>query len=83
MIKNSARGDLRKLRDAGLRSRFEDLVTTLRHDPYQPSDHFEKLRPRSARRYSRRLNYQHQLVYTVDDAARTVTILAAWSHYET
>jgi Txe/YoeB family toxin of toxin-antitoxin system len=77
LVKNSAKGDLRKLRDAGLRPRFESLLATLREDPYRPTDHFKKLQPPSAGRYSRRLNYQHRLVYVIDDAARTVTILAA------
>jgi Txe/YoeB family toxin of toxin-antitoxin system len=82
VIKNSAKADLRKLRDSGLRQRFEKLVATLRQDPYRPSDYFKKLEPSSAGRYSRRINYQHRLVYRIDHATRTVTILAAWSHYE-
>jgi Txe/YoeB family toxin of Txe-Axe toxin-antitoxin module len=57
LVKNSAKADLRKLRDSGLRTRFETIVSTLRQDPYSPTDRFKKLQPLSAQRYSRRINY--------------------------
>ena len=82
VIKNSAKPDLKKLSQSNLRAQFERIVDTLRADPYRPTDSFEKLQPPSARFYSRRLNAQHRVVYTVDNEAKLVTILAAWSHYE-
>jgi len=82
VIKNSAKPDLKKLKQSHLRTRFDQIVETLRDDPYKPTDSLEKLQPPSARFYSRRLNAQHRVVYTVDNDARVVTILSAWSHYE-
>ena len=82
VIKNSAKPDLKKLMQSRLQGRFEQVVATLHTDPYDPSDSFEELQPPSARFYSRRLNGQHRVVYTVDEATKTVTILAAWSHYQ-
>ena len=81
-IKNSARPDLKKLRDSRLRDRFEQIAATLKTDPFAPTDSFEKLHPLGSRLYSRRLNSQHRVVYRIDEAARVVTIYSAWSHYE-
>lgn len=81
VIKNSAKPDLKKLSHSHLRARFEEIVATLRTDPYAPTDSLEKLQP-NARFYSRRLNAQHRVVCTIDNDTRTVTILSAWSHYE-
>jgi Txe/YoeB family toxin of toxin-antitoxin system len=81
VIKNSAKADLRKIKQSNLRSRFEEIVETLKNDPYAPTDQFEKLVPYSEGRYSRRLNYQHRVVYKVDDNVKEVQIFAAWSHY--
>jgi len=82
VIKNSAKSDLKKLRQSHLRARFEKIVGTLRTDPYMPTDSFEKLQPPSARFFSRRLSGQHRVVYTIDEQAKTVTIYSAWSHYQ-
>ncbi|MCL2653776.1 MAG: Txe/YoeB family addiction module toxin [Propionibacteriaceae bacterium] len=83
VIKNSAKPDLAKLKQhQHLRDRFDQVIATLKHNPYAPTDRFEKFQPPSARFYSRRLNGQHRVIYTVDDITRTVTIYAAWSHYE-
>jgi len=83
MIKNSAKPDLGKLKRSHLQERFEHITATLKQNPYAPTDSFEKLQPPSARFYSRRLNGQHRVVYTVDESTKTVTIYSAWSHYDT
>ncbi|MDR0459771.1 MAG: Txe/YoeB family addiction module toxin [Coriobacteriales bacterium] len=82
VIKNSAKADLRKIKQSKLKERFLQIVETLRTDPYAPSDQFEKLVPYNEGRYSRRLSYQHRIVYKVDENAKKVQIYAAWSHYE-
>jgi Txe/YoeB family toxin of toxin-antitoxin system len=81
-IKNSAKGDLRRLKASRLQARFLAIVDTLKADPFRPTDKFEKLRPHSQGFYSRRLNHQHRVVYRVDTEARIVTIYSAWTHYE-
>jgi Txe/YoeB family toxin of toxin-antitoxin system len=73
---------LKKLKRSNLQSRFEEIVETLKEDPYKPTDSFEKLVPYSAKRYSRRINTQHRVVYRVDDDENVVDIYSAWSHYE-
>lgn len=81
-IKNSAKGDLKKLFRSNLRDQFESVVSTLKKDPYASTQSFEKLQPRHEGRYSRRLNRQHRVVYTVSEETKEVFIYSAWTHYE-
>ncbi|HDB3129687.1 TPA: Txe/YoeB family addiction module toxin [Staphylococcus aureus] len=81
-IKNSAKSDLKKLKRSHLKEQFIEIGETLKNDPYKSSQSFEKLEPKSLKRYSRRINHQHRVVYTVDDQNKEVLILATWSHYE-
>lgn len=76
-IKNSAKSDLRKIKHSYLKKSFLEIVETLKNDPYKITQSFEKLE-----RYSRRINHQHRVVYTVDDRNKEVLILSAWSHYD-
>lgn len=82
MIKNSAKGDLKKVKRSHLQKRFEEIIEILKKDPRQQSLGFEKLQPPEDRHYSRRLNIQHRVVYTIDDENKVVKIFSAWSHYE-
>lgn len=81
-IKNSAKSDLKKLKRSHLTEQFIEIMETLKSNPYEASQSFEKLEPKNLKRYSRRINHQHRVVYTVDDQNKEVLILAAWSHYE-
>jgi len=81
-IKNSAKSDLKKIKHSQLKSQFLKIVETLKEDPYSPSQSFEKLQPKHLARYSRRINHQHRVVYTIDEDNKEVFILSAWSHYE-
>ncbi|WP_145243428.1 MULTISPECIES: Txe/YoeB family addiction module toxin [Staphylococcus] len=81
-IKNSAKIDLKKLKRSRLQDQFLQIIKILKDDPYQQSQSFEKLQPKHLGRYSRRINNQHRVVYTVDEENKEIFILAAWSHYE-
>ncbi|MFC6182092.1 Txe/YoeB family addiction module toxin [Lactiplantibacillus daowaiensis] len=80
-IKNSAKSDLRKIKQSNLIKNFKDIVDQLKLDPYFPNQRLEKLMPPGAGKYSRRLNIHHRVVYTVDDKAQIVRIYSAWDHY--
>ena len=82
LIKNSAKPDLKKIRESNLKNSFEKILKTLEEDPYKKSDHFEPLQPKHEGYYSRRINLKHRVVYKIDDTTKTVTIYAAWSHYQ-
>ncbi|WP_125578897.1 Txe/YoeB family addiction module toxin, partial [Lapidilactobacillus mulanensis] len=69
-------------RSIALNAQFMTIVSTLRQDPFTPTQSFEKLTPPAAGKYSRRLNSQHRIVYSVDKINHEIKILSAWSHYE-
>lgn len=82
LIKNTAKKDLKKIKQSQLKSQFVEIINILKIDPYHPSHSFEKLQPKHLGRYSRRINHQHRIVYTVDETKKQVYIYSAWSHYE-
>ena len=82
VIKNSAKKDLKKIKQSYLIKNFNEVVQALKEDPFAPTQSFEKLQPRSAAFYSRRINQQHRMVYKVDEDERRVEIYSAWTHYE-
>ena len=81
-IKSSAKGDLKKVLRSSLRQSFEEIQSVLESNPYEPIQSFEKLTPPAAGYYSRRINGQHRVVYTIDKANKIVEIYSCWAHYE-
>lgn len=81
-IKNSAKTDLKKLKTSNLQSNFDEIIQTLKQNPFSPTQSFEKLLPKSSGLYSRRINRQHRVVYTVNEDLKQVEIYSAWTHYE-
>ena len=43
---------------------------------------YEKLVGELAGLYSRRINFRHRLVYSVDDKEEIIVVRSMWSHYE-
>lgn len=76
-----AQQDSLKLALAGLKGKAEKLLTILAENPYQSPPRFEKLKGTSTPVYSRRINFQHRLVYQVFENERVVKILRMWTHY--
>ncbi|UBH09719.1 Txe/YoeB family addiction module toxin [Macrococcus armenti] len=58
------------------------MIKQLKENPYKNNHSFEKLIPPIKGFYSRRLNVQHRVVYTVNDEDKIVTIHLAYRHYE-
>lgn len=77
-----AQKDAKKLAAAGLKDKAEDLLAVLAADPFQNPPPYEKLVGDLAGAYSRRINFQHRLVYEVFSKERVVRVLRMWSHYE-
>ena len=69
----------KKLAAAGLKSRAQELLTTLAIDPFQNPPPFEKLVGDLAGAHSRRINTQHRLVFEVFVPERVVRVLRMWS----
>jgi Txe/YoeB family toxin of toxin-antitoxin system len=74
--------DAVKLKRAGLWKKAEKLLAIIEHDPFQNPPPFEKLIGDLAGAYSRRINIQHRLVYTVFEEKKIVRVLRMWTHYE-
>lgn len=73
---------IKLLKQAGLKEKTCQVLELLKLNPRQTPPPYEKLMGDMYGFYSRRINYQHRLVYDVDDDAHTVKILSMWSHYE-
>ena len=77
-----AQKDARTLASSGLKTKAQQLLTTLQSDPWQTSPPFERLVGDLSGAYSRRVNIQHRLVYQVLETEKAVKILRLWAHYE-
>ncbi len=74
--------DAVKLKRPDLWKKAEELLSILEENPFQNPPPFEKLIGDLQGIYSRRINIQHRLTYTVFEETRTVRILRMWTHYE-
>lgn len=77
-----AQKDARKLASSGLKPKAQELLETLRKDPFANSPPCEKLIGDLSGAYSRRINIQHRLVYQVLEKEHVVKVLRLWTHYE-
>ena len=60
----------------------QEIIELLKVDPYKNPPPYEKLVGDLTGCFSRRINIQHRLVYTVDEDKKEALIHSAWSHYE-
>lgn len=74
--------DIPKLKSAKLDKKTKALIDLIRENPYQNPPPYEKLVGDLQGAYSRRINIQHRLVYSVEEETKTVKIISMWSHYE-
>jgi toxin YoeB len=77
-----ARKDAKRLSASGLRGRAEQLLAILKENPFQTPPPYEVLLGDLKGALSRRLSYQHRLVYQVIEESRTVKVIRMWTHYE-
>lgn len=77
-----AQKDAKKLANAGLKPKAEELLAILKQNPYENPPSYEKLKGDLQGAYSRRINLQHRLVYEVLEKEGVVKILSMWTHYE-
>ena len=74
--------DRQRIARSNLEPRVRALLDVIAHDPFQNPPPYEKLVGDLTGAYSRRINIQHRLVYSVDTQANVVRILRMWTHYE-
>ena len=78
----TAQKDAKKIKQAGLQSRVENLLTVLKDNPFQNPPSYEKLVGDLSGAYSRRINIQHRLAYQVPAKEKIVKVIRMWTHYE-
>ena len=74
--------DRKLIAQAGLEKRTKARLAVLAENPFQSPPPYEKLVGDLAGFYSRRINVQHRLVYSVHDKEKVVKVLRLWTHYE-
>ena len=77
-----AKKDAKKLKAAGLKPQAEELLALLAEDPWRTPPPCHRLVGDLAGALSRRISYQHRLVYQVLPDEGVVKVLRLWSHYE-
>jgi len=74
--------DSEKIAKTNLETKVKNLVNILKDNPYQNPPPFEKLVGDLKGCYSRRINIQHRLVYSIHEDDKIIVIRSMWSHYE-
>ena len=77
-----AQKDAKKLKLSNLDAKAKELIKILEVDPFQTPPPVEGLRGNLKGAFSRRINIQHRLVYTVIPDIRTVKVISMWTHYD-
>lgn len=79
---NQAKKDARKLKKTHLVDKAKQLLEIVHQNPFTDPPPFESLVGDLKGAYSRRINIQHRLVYSVDESRKTIKVLRLWSHYQ-
>jgi Txe/YoeB family toxin of toxin-antitoxin system len=74
--------DIPLLQQSNLQADFDEIVCSLKINPYRSFRNFEKLNPHRLNIFSIRINAKHSVVYTINKDQHIVKIWSAWSHYE-
>jgi len=93
-LTKQAQKDAVKVERAGLKPKAIEVYNTIKNDPFEVSQSFEKLKGDFKGSCSRRLNRQHRFVYQVlpnteeakDENGNLfegiVKVISMWTHYE-
>jgi Txe/YoeB family toxin of toxin-antitoxin system len=79
---NQAKKDARKLKKTHLVDKAKQLLEIVHQNPFTDPPPFESLVGDLKGAYSRRINIQHRLVYSVDESRKTIKVPRLWSHYQ-
>ncbi len=82
VLSRQAVKDAKRLNQAGLKEQAEKLLHLIQENPFSPVPRYEKLVGNLHGFYSRRINIQHRLVYSVDERNYVVHVMRMWAHYE-
>jgi len=81
VLTKQADKDLRIAIQNGFREKVLSLFKILAKNPFELYPSYEKLTGNLSGAYSRRVNHQHRLVYSVHSEQKIVKIISLWEHY--
>ena len=79
---NQAQRDAKKLKNSNLKNKAAKLLEIVSKDPFIIPPPYEKLVGDLVGCYSRRINIQHRLVYTIYEETKAIKVIRMWTHYE-
>lgn len=82
IFSRQAEKDKKLLKAANLEEKARSLLNLLMEDPFRNPPPYEAPVGQLKGFYSRRINYKHRLVYTVNENEQYVHVLRMWTHYE-
>ena len=82
VYRKQALKDLEKIKASNLKIKTKKLIDIIKENPFQNPPPYEKLIGDLVGAYSRRINFQHRLIYQVLEKENTIKILRMWTHYE-
>ena len=82
VLTRQAQKDTKKLESCSLVKKAKELLKIMKENPYQTPPPYEKLIGDLKGFYSRRINIQHRIIYSVYEKEKTIKILRMWTHYE-
>ena len=82
IFSKQAEKDKALLKRQGLDLKAKELLNIISENPFQNPPPFEELVGNLSGLYSRRINYQHRLVYDVIESENVVHVLRMWTRYE-
>jgi toxin YoeB len=74
--------DKRRAYESGFKEKIEKLLAILRENPFTGYPPYKKLIGDMSGAYSKRINRQHRLVYSIHQDEQTIKIISMWNHYE-
>lgn len=77
-----AKKDAKKLKGTHMAKKAKELLEIISHNPFADPPPFEALVGDLNGAYSRRINIQHRLVYSVVEDECIIKVLRLWTHYE-
>jgi toxin YoeB len=77
-----AKKDAKKLKGTHMAKQAKELLEIISENPFTDPPPFEALVGDLRGAYSRRINIQHRLVYSVVEDAGVIKVLRLWTHYE-
>ena len=70
-----AQKDITKLKSAGFSKKAKQLIELIKLNPYAIPPSYEKIFGDLSGAYSRRINIQHRLVYSIDEEEKVIKII--------